>query len=214
MLPPACLVAHWSMVRGPLLACENQNKPFFIFISLLEPHHQNHLDNYPAPHGYEERYRNSWIPLDLQALGGSTYMHLPGYYGMIKRIDEAYGRLIDALASLNLFESTNVIFTSDHGNQFKTRSSATAPIEGSAISRIRIMVCVGLLLTNQAAILPAKEVWCRSSSMGSTDGESVAYMTKGIFCNEDWPQYLFGETYARLDRLPVSPRSSLAELFE
>ena len=88
---------------------ENQNKPFFIFISLLEPHHQNHLDNYPAPNGYEERYRNSWIPLDLQALGGSTYMHLPGYYGMIKRIDEAYGRLIDALSSLNLFEFTNVI---------------------------------------------------------------------------------------------------------
>ena len=49
-------------------------------------------------------------------------MHLPGYYGMIKRIDEAYGRLIDALTSLNLFESTNVIFTSDHGNQFKTRN--------------------------------------------------------------------------------------------
>jgi arylsulfatase A-like enzyme len=101
---------------------ENQNKSFFIFISLLEPHHQNHLDNYPAPHGYEDRYRDSWIPLDLQALGGSTYMHLPGYYGMIKRIDEAYGRLIDSLISLNLFESTNVVFTSDHGNQFKTRN--------------------------------------------------------------------------------------------
>ena len=42
----------------------------------------------------------------------------------------------------------------------------------------------------------------------------VAYMTKGIFCNEDLSKYLCGETYARLDRLPVSPRSSLAELFE
>ena len=121
---------------------ENQNKPFFIFISLLEPHHQNHLDNYPAPHGYEERYRNSWIPLDLQALGGSTYMHLPGYYGMIKRIDEAYGRLIDVLTSLNLFESTNVIFTSDHGNQFKTRNDEYKRTPHDSATHIPL-VCTG-----------------------------------------------------------------------
>ena len=109
---------------------------------MLEPHHQNHLDNYPAPHGYEERYRNSWIPLDLQALGGSTYMHLPGYYGMIKRIDEAYGRLIDALASLNLFESTNVIFTSDHGNQFKTRNDEYKRTPHDSATHIPL-VCTG-----------------------------------------------------------------------
>jgi hypothetical protein len=42
----------------------------------------------------------------------------------------------------------------------------------------------------------------------------VAYMTKGIFSNEDLSKYLCGETYARLNRLPVSPRSSLAELLE
>ena len=27
VLPPGSLVAHWTMVRGPSLACENQNKP-------------------------------------------------------------------------------------------------------------------------------------------------------------------------------------------
>ena len=27
VLPPGSLIAHWSMVRGPSLACENQNKP-------------------------------------------------------------------------------------------------------------------------------------------------------------------------------------------
>ena len=42
----------------------------------------------------------------------------------------------------------------------------------------------------------------------------VAYMTKGIFSNKDLSKYLCGETYARLDRLPVSPRSSIAELLE
>ena len=42
----------------------------------------------------------------------------------------------------------------------------------------------------------------------------VAYMTKGIFSDEDLSKYLCGETYAKFDRLPVSPRSSLAELLE
>ena len=39
-------------------------------------------------------------------------------------------------------------------------------------------------------------------------------MTKGIFSNEDLSKYLCGETYSRLDRLSLLPRSSLAELFE
>ena len=42
----------------------------------------------------------------------------------------------------------------------------------------------------------------------------VAYMTKGIFSNDDLSKYLCGETYSRLDRLPVSLRSPFAELFE
>lgn len=100
------------------------SKPFFLFLSFLEPHFQNHRDDYPAPVGYAERYIGRWTPPDLQALGGgSSYQHLPGYYGMVKRLDEALGRLLDALRSLNLIDHTIVVFTSDHGNHFKTRNS-------------------------------------------------------------------------------------------
>ncbi|MCB9460625.1 MAG: sulfatase-like hydrolase/transferase [Anaerolineaceae bacterium] len=95
---------------------------FFLFLSFLEPHHQNHTDSYPAPDGYEETYRSAWIPPDLQALGGSTHQHLAGYYGMVKRLDEAFGRLLDALKSMGIAENTVVIFTADHGNHFKTRN--------------------------------------------------------------------------------------------
>ena len=42
----------------------------------------------------------------------------------------------------------------------------------------------------------------------------VAYMTKGIFSNDDLSKYLCGETFAKFARLPVSPRSSLSELFK
>ena len=101
---------------------EHQEEPFFLFISYLEPHHQNHLDAYPPPDGTLEAHLDGWTPPDLQALGGSSAHQLPGYYGMVRRLDEAFGRLLDALTSLALREDTVVLFTSDHGNHFKTRN--------------------------------------------------------------------------------------------
>jgi arylsulfatase A-like enzyme len=101
---------------------DNKDEPFFLFLSFLEPHFQNHRDDYPAPEGYEETYQNYWIPPDLRALGGSSAGHLPGYYGMIKRLDEALGRLRDSLRSLNLLDDTIIVFTADHGCHFKTRN--------------------------------------------------------------------------------------------
>lgn len=100
----------------------HQAEPFFLFISYLEPHHQNHVDDYPPPDGYRERYTGRWTPPDLAALGGSSAQHLGGYYGMVKRLDEALGRLTDALKSLHLDEDTVVLYTSDHGCHFKTRN--------------------------------------------------------------------------------------------
>ncbi|MEV0628565.1 sulfatase-like hydrolase/transferase [Nonomuraea wenchangensis] len=102
---------------------DHHDEPFFLFLSLLEPHHQNEVDNYPAPDGYEERYQGTWLPPDLAALGGTAHRHLGGYLGQVKRLDEGLGRLLDALRSLGLLEETIVAYTSDHGNHFKTRNA-------------------------------------------------------------------------------------------
>lgn len=100
----------------------HQDDPFFLFLSYIEPHHQNNMDDYPPPDGYRTRYTGKAIPADLAALGGSTHAHLGGYYGMIKRLDEALGRLLDALKSMGLLDETIILFTSDHGCHFKTRN--------------------------------------------------------------------------------------------
>ncbi len=101
---------------------DHQAEPFFLFISYLEPHHQNRIDDFVPPSGWRAPYQNRWVPPDLAALGGSTQQHLAGYYGIVKRLDEALGRLLDALRSLRLDEDTIVLFTSDHGCHFKTRN--------------------------------------------------------------------------------------------
>ncbi len=102
---------------------ERKRDPFYLMVSYLEPHHQNHRDDYPAPDGYAERYHGRWTPPDLLALGGSSQRHLGGYWGMVKRCDEALGRIMDTLRSLRLLEDTLVLFTSDHACHFKTRNS-------------------------------------------------------------------------------------------
>ncbi|HYI24035.1 MAG TPA: sulfatase-like hydrolase/transferase [Thermomicrobiales bacterium] len=102
---------------------DHRHEPFFLFCSYLEPHHQNRVDDYPAPDGYRQRYEGRWTPPDLLTLGGSSQQHLAGYWGMVKRLDEAYGRLLDALKSLDLLDDTIVLFTSDHGCHFKTRNA-------------------------------------------------------------------------------------------
>lgn len=102
---------------------QHQRDPFFLFISYLEPHFQNHVDDYPPPDGYRDRYTGRWTPPDLAALVGSSPQHLGGYWGMVKRLDEALGRLRDALKSLDLADNTIILFTSDHACHFKTRNS-------------------------------------------------------------------------------------------
>ena len=42
---------------------------------------------------------------------------------MVRRLDEALGRLQDALRSLDLLQSTVLLYTTDHGCHFKTRNA-------------------------------------------------------------------------------------------
>ncbi|MBA3272978.1 MAG: sulfatase-like hydrolase/transferase, partial [Chthoniobacterales bacterium] len=100
-----------------------ETQPFFLFTSYVEPHHQNQVDDYLAPTGYRERYSGRFTPPDLAALGGSSARHLGGYWGTIKRLDEAFGRVLEALKSLGIERNTIVLFTSDHGNHFRTRNA-------------------------------------------------------------------------------------------
>ncbi|MCL5745628.1 MAG: sulfatase-like hydrolase/transferase, partial [Acidobacteria bacterium] len=102
---------------------QKRQNPFFLFVSYLEPHHQNNANRFIAPEGYADRYRNSFhIPQDLAPYPGDGKSQLPDYYGIIARIDECFGRVVKELADQKLDESTILAFTTDHGCHFRTRN--------------------------------------------------------------------------------------------
>ena len=172
----------------------HQDCPFFLFLSLLEPHHQNQTDTYPAPDGYAERYADLWMPPDLAELGGTAPQHLAGYCGQIKRIDEAFGRLLEALESLGLRENTVVVFASDHGNHFKTRNDEykRSPHESS----IRVPVVLlgpgfgsGRQVEQLVSLLDLPPTLLEAAGLHLPDemhGRSVLPLLNGE--REEWPE--------------------------
>ncbi|MBS1813370.1 MAG: sulfatase-like hydrolase/transferase [Acidobacteria bacterium] len=101
---------------------QKHDKPFFTFVSQLEPHHQNDMGQPIAPKGYKEKFRDRFVSPDLRALPGNWQNDLPDYYGCIKSIDESVGRIHQALEEQGIADNTVFIFMSDHGCHFKTRN--------------------------------------------------------------------------------------------
>lgn len=120
--------------------CADSEQPFMLFVSLIEPHHQNEHDDYPAPEVYRSAFADAWMPPDLVALGGTSAAHFAGYCGQVKRIDEAFGRLRDALVSMDLTRSTLVAYTSDHGSHFKTRNGEYKRSAHDASIRVPLLI--------------------------------------------------------------------------
>jgi len=98
-------------------------RPFFLFLSYIEPHHQNDRGRYEGPRGSAERFRDFAVPGDLVGTAGDWRENYPDYLGCVNSLDHNLGRIRDELARLGLAENTLVIYTSDHGSHFRTRNS-------------------------------------------------------------------------------------------
>ena len=98
------------------------DKPFFMFISQLEPHHQNDRHCYEGYKPTVEQYKDYPIPDDLTFLKGDYEKSYPNYVSAINRLDYNVGRLVEKLKEKGIYENTVIIYTSDHGSHFKTRN--------------------------------------------------------------------------------------------
>lgn len=96
--------------------------PFFLFLSYLEPHHQNDRRHYEGPHGSKERFKDFVPPGDLRQLAGDWREEYPDYLGCVSSLDENVGRILRELDDMGIADDTIVIYTSDHGSHFRTRN--------------------------------------------------------------------------------------------
>lgn len=98
------------------------DRPFFLFISQIEPHHQNDHNRFEGPDGSRKRFRNYETPGDLKGTEGDWRENYSDYLGQCSSLDANVGRLMDTLVEQGLAENTILIYTSDHGSHFRTRN--------------------------------------------------------------------------------------------
>ncbi|MGH4037583.1 MAG: sulfatase-like hydrolase/transferase [Sphaerochaeta sp.] len=101
---------------------DEQKKPFMLFLSHIEPHHQNDAHHYQGPKGSEEKYKNFVLPKDLEVLGGDGREEYPQYLGQCNSLDTNLGRVIEELKAKGIYDNTVIIYVSDHGSHFNTRN--------------------------------------------------------------------------------------------
>lgn len=102
---------------------KDNNKPFFMFLSYIEPHHQNSMKTYQGPMGSKDKFADFTLPKDLDVLGGGDSKdEYADYLGCCNSIDNNVGRIVEKLKENGEFENTIIIYTSDHGCHFKTRN--------------------------------------------------------------------------------------------
>ena len=100
----------------------NDEKPFFMFVSQLEPHHQNDRKTFEGPKEKTEKYKDYKIPEDLTSFKGNYKEMYPDYLAAIESLDDNLCRLISALKEKGIYDNTAIVYTSDHGCHFKTRN--------------------------------------------------------------------------------------------
>ena len=92
-----------------------KDQPFFAILSVQPPH-----DPFMAPPEYMSHFDPNAVilrpnvPMNEEAC--KKYRRdLAGYYAQIENLDFNVGRVMNALKSMNLLDSTNLAFFSDHG---------------------------------------------------------------------------------------------------
>lgn len=100
----------------------DDDRPFLLFVSFLEPHHQNNRFRTIGPKGWAERFADFDRPGDLPAWKGDWRWNYADYLACCASIDANLGRTVDALAASGRLDETLIVFASDHGNHFRTRN--------------------------------------------------------------------------------------------
>lgn len=105
------------------LRSRDRKKPFFLFVSYIEPHFQNDHKHFEGPIGSKEKFKDFEPPGDLVGTEGDWREEYPDYLGCCNSLDYNLGRIRAELKKLGLEDNTLIFYTSDHGCHFRTRNA-------------------------------------------------------------------------------------------
>lgn len=163
---------------------EQTDKPFFLFVSHIDPHHQNDNKRFEGPDGSKRRFRNFDIPGDLAGKEGNWQENYPDYLGQCNLIDQNVGKLMDTLEETGLADNTVFIYSSDHGCLFRTRHNDYKRSCEDGCLRIPLIACGG----------PFENIGKKSEMVSLIDVPSTILDLAGI----DIPQHYRGNSLVSL----------------
>jgi len=172
-------------------------RPFFLFVSYVEPHFQNDHGHYEGPHGSKERFKNFEVPGDLVDTEGDWRQEYPDYLGCVNSLDTNLGRIRDELEKLGLADDTLVIYTSDHGCHFRTRNSEYKRSCHDASIRIPLIVygpgfAGGKVISDLVSLIDLPPTILTAAGIVPPDhmrGRALQPLASGTA--EDWPEEVF-----------------------
>jgi len=188
--------AHTDWVLDYLRTRDGE-KPFFLFASYIEPHHQNDHNRYEGPRGSRERFKDLPVPGDLVGTEGDWRENWPDYLGCVSSLDANLGRIRDKLERLGLAHNTLVIYTSDHGSHFRTRNSEYKRSCHEACIRIPMIACGsgflgGRLIRELVSLIDLPSTILSAAGMaipGSMRGRPLQELVEGR--TKDWRKEIF-----------------------
>lgn len=101
---------------------DDDDRPFLLFVSFLEPHHQNDRFRTIASQGSTRKFRDFAVPGDLRGTLGDWRWNYAATLATCESIDTNVGRMLDVLRARGRFDDALVIYASDHGSHFRTRN--------------------------------------------------------------------------------------------
>lgn len=113
-------VGSVAVDRLELLA--RDDRPLLLFVSFLEPHHQNDRMRTIAPRGSVGRFRDFEVPGDLVGTLGDWRWNYAASLAACESIDRNVGRLLEALEGARRDRPSMVVYSSDHGSHYRTRN--------------------------------------------------------------------------------------------
>lgn len=186
------------------IAEKKSDKPFFLFISQIEPHHQNDRNRYEGPYGSGERFKDYDVPGDLANVEGDWKENYADYLGCCARLDFNVGKIVDELDRRGLRDNTVFMYTSDHGSHFRTRNKDLKSGSYDDYKRschegsIRIPLIIqgpgfkgGKTIHELVSLIdvPVTLLACAGLKPVNFDGRPLQQLVEGVA--ENWPQEVF-----------------------